>query len=111
MQHPSLTPMIPNWRSQLVLFIVTTYSLTNIRMPGIMIQKPVTVTCKRCDYVWEYNGNNPYVATCSHCKTTISLKKFRIETTPQSGQDANLVQTAGEPITVPSSKTKERKKG
>jgi hypothetical protein len=63
-------------------------------MPGIIIQqKPITVTCKRCQNVWEYHGNNPYVVTCSFCKTTISLRKFR--EIPQSGIDSTRGQIAG----------------
>jgi hypothetical protein len=76
-------------------------------MPEIIIQhKPITVTCKRCQNVWDYHGNNPYVVTCSFCKTTISLRKYRQVPQSQSGQDTIQAQTAGAgtPLSVTSSK-------
>jgi hypothetical protein len=55
-------------------------------------QEPIVLTCKRCQNVWEYRGNNPYVAKCSFCKTSISVKKNRVL---QSGSDTTRDQTAG----------------
>jgi hypothetical protein len=88
----------------LISLIHTDYS----QMPGIIIQEePIMLTCKRCKNTWVYHGKNPYVATCSFCKTSISVKKSKV---PQSGQDITQAQTVGGvPFTVP--KPKERKKG
>ena len=48
-------------------------------MSKVMIQQrdPITLTCKRCGNEWQYKGHNPYVATCTFCKTTISVLKHR----------------------------------
>lgn len=56
------------------------YIRTENRMSNVVIHKkePIILICKRCGNQWPYRGNNPYVATCSYCKTTISLRKHRI---------------------------------
>ena len=35
--------------------------------------------CQRCDNIWHYKGNNPYFATCSYCRSTVSIKKSKIQ--------------------------------
>lgn len=58
-------------------------------------QEPIVLTCKRCQNVWEYHGNNPYVAKCSFCKTTVSvLKQKQNHQVPQPGQSTNQAQVA-----------------
>jgi hypothetical protein len=59
------------------------------------------LTCKRCQNTWVYHGRNPYVATCTFCKTSISVKKHKV---PQPGQDTTQAQVAG----VPNSPVKEQ---
>jgi hypothetical protein len=63
-------------------------------------EEPIVLTCKRCHNVWEYHGNNPYVAKCSFCKTTVSVlkqkqKQKQKHKVPQPGQDTNQAQVAG----------------
>lgn len=33
--------------------------------------------CHRCSYHWNYGGNNGYYATCPHCRTYVSIRKYR----------------------------------
>jgi hypothetical protein len=33
------------------------------------------VKCRRCGYLWDYKGHNPYLCSCPHCKTTILIGK------------------------------------
>ena len=35
--------------------------------------------CQRCNNIWSYKGNNPYFATCSYCRSTVSIKKNKIQ--------------------------------
>jgi len=41
--------------------------------PGIILQ------CQRCSHQWTYTGRNPYFTLCTYCKTTVRLKKSKIE--------------------------------
>jgi len=34
---------------------------------------------KKCGYEWDYNGENPFYACCSRCKTSVNIKKNKIE--------------------------------
>jgi DNA-directed RNA polymerase subunit RPC12/RpoP len=36
--------------------------------------------CQRCKKIWDYHGNNPYVASCPHCCTRVSIKKNKLHT-------------------------------
>ena len=47
--------------------------------------------CQRCNNVWSYKGNNPYFATCSYCRTTVSIKKNKI-------QVDSLVSASNQPV-------------
>lgn len=50
------------------------------------INNLIALKCQRCSYEWNYKGNNTYVATCSHCKTTVMIKKNKVKsecTAPQ----------------------------
>jgi hypothetical protein len=63
------------------LFIITTHEPMQVRNVTIHEkpkQEPIVLTCKRCQNVWTYQGNNPYVAKCSFCKTSVSVKKHRV---------------------------------
>jgi DNA-directed RNA polymerase subunit RPC12/RpoP len=31
--------------------------------------------CNRCENEWEYNGTNPYMATCTRCLRKVIIKK------------------------------------
>ena len=31
--------------------------------------------CKRCENIWDYRGKNPFCTNCSHCKSTVFIKK------------------------------------
>lgn len=33
-----------------------------------------TQQCKRCDYVWDYNGKAEYVGSCPRCHTSVMLR-------------------------------------
>ena len=49
------------------------------------------IKCPRCSHSWAYNGKNNYVATCPHCRTTLSIRKNKIilqvdRKCPNSGQ-------------------------
>ena len=35
--------------------------------------------CQRCGRQWIYHGQNPYFALCTFCKTTVSIKKNKLE--------------------------------
>ena len=62
-------------------------------MHNITIQQkePIVLTCKRCQNVWEYHGSNPYVATCSYCKTTVSVRKQKVATSGQTLAGTNQI--------------------
>lgn len=62
-------------------------------------QEPIVLTCKRCQNVWEYHGNNPYVAKCSFCKTTVSVLKHKQKAAASGPSLAGSDQNAG--ITTP----------
>jgi hypothetical protein len=74
-------------QAQNVPMMITHLSIlpTNvIQMRNVTIhekQQPIVLTCKRCQNVWEYHGNNPYVAKCSFCKTTVSVLKHKQKAT------------------------------
>ncbi len=48
--------------------------------------------CQRCGRQWVHHGHNPYFALCTFCKTTVSIRKNRIESL-QSAQVGSPVQT------------------
>lgn len=33
---------------------------------------------KKCGYEWDYNGNNPFYACCSRCKTPVNIERNKI---------------------------------
>ena len=37
--------------------------------------KGIKLSCQRCHYSWTYNGNNPYVCACPHCRTSVTVHK------------------------------------
>ena len=36
---------------------------------GILLQ------CQRCDHKWNYKGTNPYICTCPHCRSTVTVNR------------------------------------
>lgn len=38
-------------------------------------KKGKVLKCHRCGHFWPYKGNNPFVCSCPHCKTTVSVNK------------------------------------
>jgi hypothetical protein len=40
--------------------------------------EPVLLHHKKCRNTWLYTGNNPFVACCSFCKSSIRIKKNRV---------------------------------
>jgi len=41
--------------------------------------KGVKIKCKRCGHIWVYKGNNKWIAICPHCKTSLSIRKNRVD--------------------------------
>jgi hypothetical protein len=39
------------------------------------IKKGITLLCQRCEHRWIYNGTNPYICSCPHCRTTVTVNK------------------------------------
>ena len=39
----------------------------------------VKLKCKRCGYIWDYNGKSEWYAPCSRCKTSVNIKKQYIK--------------------------------
>lgn len=35
---------------------------------------------KRCGYSWDYNGDNPFYATCPRCKSSVKVKNGKVRT-------------------------------
>ena len=71
------------WKTRDYLFKFTTHE-RHIEMRNVTIhekQEPIVLTCKRCQNVWEYHGNNPYVAKCSFCKTTVPVLRHKQKAT------------------------------
>jgi PHP family Zn ribbon phosphoesterase len=33
------------------------------------------VLCQRCGHQWTYKGTNPFVVTCPHCCTKVTLRR------------------------------------
>jgi len=63
---------------------------------------PTPLRCKRCSHTWQYSGTNPYVATCPHCRTTVSIQKHRVSQTGQSFEGpASLVTSQPSRIVSP----------
>ena len=52
----------------------------------------IRLRCGRCSHEWTYNGKNPYFTLCTFCKTTVRIKKNKIESL-QSVQVDRPVQT------------------
>lgn len=51
-------------------------------MPTLTSQKNVIpIACHRCGHIWSYTGNNEYIASCPHCKTTLMIQKHRLSST------------------------------
>ena len=38
------------------------------------------LVCQGCGNTWEYKGKNKYYASCSKCKTSVSIKKAKAQT-------------------------------
>ena len=55
------------------------YKLISILLTMQERKKGVKLKCQRCGYVWIYAGENPIIAPCSRCKTSVSIKKNRID--------------------------------
>jgi len=36
----------------------------------------IQLKCKHCTYEWNYNGTNPYYATCPRCLSKVKVKKM-----------------------------------
>ena len=34
----------------------------------------VNLKCNKCGHEWEYNGTNPYYATCPYCYAKVKVK-------------------------------------
>lgn len=39
----------------------------------------VKLKCQRCGKIWNYTGKNPYVASCTYCRTSVSINKNKIK--------------------------------
>ena len=35
--------------------------------------------CNRCQKIWQYSGSNPYYATCTFCKTSVNVRKNKVQ--------------------------------
>ena len=33
----------------------------------------MNLKCQRCNHIWDYQGDNPYYATCPYCKTKVKV--------------------------------------
>jgi hypothetical protein len=40
----------------------------------------VFIKCQRCGHQWVYRGKNPFFTICTFCRTSISIKKNKVET-------------------------------
>jgi len=52
----------------------------------------IKLRCQRCFHEWQYGGKNPYFTLCPHCRTTVRVRKNKIESL-QSAQVDRPVQT------------------
>ncbi len=34
------------------------------------------LTCKHCDYTWEYGGSQKYYATCPQCRYKVRIREI-----------------------------------
>lgn len=41
----------------------------------VIEKKGKKLNCQRCGHLWIYTGNNKFICSCPHCKTTITIKK------------------------------------
>ena len=41
----------------------------------LISKRVIPLKCKRCGNEWEYAGSNTYFANCSHCRTSVNIKK------------------------------------
>jgi Zn finger protein HypA/HybF involved in hydrogenase expression len=56
----------------------TTYRMTENLKTVCFQNEPTSLHCKRCSKVWKYKGNNPYVASCPYCKTTVTIRRHKV---------------------------------
>lgn len=54
---------------------------------SVIIERRVTpMKCHRCNWAWDYGGNNSYYASCPHCRTQLSIRKHATKNTSVTGQ-------------------------
>ena len=51
---------------------------TNLKSDPLPATERKKIKCQRCGRVWTYRGENPYFATCTFCKTTVSIRRSRV---------------------------------
>ena len=44
-----------------------------------LLKTGIELKCQKCGKLWFYKGNNPFYAICSYCRTTVSIRKNRIQ--------------------------------
>ena len=59
--------------------------------------REVLIQCHRCGRKRVYRGKNPYFTICNFCRTTVSIKKSKIETVLPE-QDSGLIKAT--PVTT-----------
>jgi len=42
--------------------------------------------CRRCKYEWDYQGRNPYYATCPYCFTKVSVRGCQVDQKPNQSK-------------------------
>jgi ribosomal protein L37E len=57
--------------------------------------------CQRCGRQWIYHGRNPYFALCTFCKTTVSIRKNKIESLQSAQVDRPVQTTTVATTTIP----------
>ena len=55
--------------------------------------KKLQIKCNRCNRIWSYKGLNPYYATCTFCKTSVNIRKNKV-------QDDYLVSASNQPDSI-----------
>jgi hypothetical protein len=67
---------------------------SNVSVTRVLQERLVIpIHCPRCKRTWGYSGKNEYVATCTLCRSKVSIRKNSVKSL-QSARIGTPVQTA-----------------
>lgn len=95
----------PRCKSSVTLRLSDEYQRGARVRPAARVRQPPAyqgrVECPRCEYAWDYRGQNRFNVTCHMCGTTITLERLRSPLEPRPEAASELV--LGRPLVTRSS--------